>query len=125
MSTKDTGKNMSTDIQQSEERIQYECYKWATDTYPQLLGYLFHVSNGGYRNKQEAAKFASIGVIGGIPDLLCVWKGKLVGIEMKTEKGVLSKSQELIHAKWRAQGIEVVICRTLEQFKEVIEYILK
>ena len=110
---------------QSEDRLQYECYSWATKAHPELLGYLFHVPNGGSRNKQEASKLASIGVIPGIPDLLCVWKGRITGIEMKTEKGTVKDSQKLIHAKWRAHGIEVVVCRSLEHFKDIIEYILK
>lgn len=45
----------------------------------------------------------------GIPDIVCCIDGKFVGIEVKTEKGVLSALQDVCHADIRASGGNVFV----------------
>ena len=80
--------------------------------YPQLK-WLFHVPNGGARDKREGAKFKAMGVKRGIPDLHLVWAvGNYSGlvIELKNDKGVVSVEQSEWLAHYHSQGYISVVC---------------
>ena len=110
----------------TEEKLQAQCYKWAVNTYPCLrFGCLFHVPNGGSRNIREAVMFKATGVVAGIPDLILIHQGKTFGIELKTLKGKVSDKQVKVHESWKKQGIDTFIVRTFEEFKELIQNIVK
>ncbi len=49
----------------------------------------FHCPNGGARNRTEAAILSGLGVKPGIPDLLILYRGQLIGIELKAQTGRL------------------------------------
>lgn len=109
---------------QSELSLQSKCYQWFHNKYPEYRGLLFHVNNKA-KNSIEGNKFKAIGVVAGIPDLLFVFGGKLHPIEMKTEQGTVSADQKEIHEKWKLQGITPVVCRSFEQFQEIIISIIE
>lgn len=56
----------------------------------------------------------------GIPDLIICYKGKFIGIELKTAKGKVSKIQEFVGKKICAAGCVFAVCRSLKEVKEVI-----
>ena len=72
----------------SEDTEQINVVSWAgwnMSRYPELK-WLFHVPNGGSRNKQEAVKFKQMGVKAGVSDLHLPYpKGSYCGlfVEMK------------------------------------------
>lgn len=107
----------------TEDQLQAKCFQWAHNTFPECRGLLFACPNGGFRNKIEAMKFKATGTTSGIPDLIYLHKSGPVGIEMKTETGVVSPEQKKIHAIWAINGIKVYVCRTFEQFQEIIDEI--
>lgn len=109
----------------SEDRIQYECFNWYYNSFPDKRGLLFSIPNGGTRNIKEAMKLKATGTTPGVTDLMLLQNSRAYGIELKNEKGVLSDAQKKIHAKWNAEGVPVYICRSLEQFKAIIEEIHK
>ena len=81
----------------SEDTEQINVVSWANwnvNRYPELR-WLFHVPNGGSRNKQEAVKFKQMGVKAGVSDLCLPYpKGIYCGlfIEMKYgNKDILSQ----------------------------------
>lgn len=82
----------------SEDTEQMQVVSWAqwnTARYPELA-LLYHIPNGGSRNKAEAVKLKQMGVLAGVPDLcLPVPKGVYHGlyIEMKYADGRLEKAQ--------------------------------
>lgn len=88
---------------------------------------MFHVPNGGSRNKIEAAKLKQMGVRAGVPDLvLPVAKGMYTGlfIEMKYEKGRLQDSQKEFLHRAAAYGHCCYVCYSAEEAIEVLkEYI--
>lgn len=49
----------------------------------------------------------------GTPDLLLVWRGRAIFIEMKRAKGVVSEDQEKIHKRITLAGGLVATCRSL------------
>lgn len=107
----------------SEDRLQAQCYQHFHNTFPERRGLFFAIPNGGLRNKIEAMKFKATGVVSGIPDLIYLHKTGPVGIEMKTETGVLSPDQKKIHTIWEANGIKIYVCRTFEEFQQIINEI--
>ena len=110
----------------TEEKLQAKCYQWAVNNYPCLrFGCLFHVPNGGSRVKREAVVFKAIGVVAGVPDLILIHQNKTYGIELKTKTGKVSDKQIKVHEAWKKQGIDTYIVRSFEEFKELIENIVK
>ena len=67
----------------SEDTEQINVVSWANwnmNRYPELR-WLFHVPNGGSRNKQEAVKFKQMGVKAGVSDLCLPYpKGSYCGL---------------------------------------------
>lgn len=108
----------------NEDQLQSALFLRCHNLLPQTRKLLFHVPNGGYRNKIEASKFKSMGLIAGVPDLLLIWGGRLHGIELKFERGVLSPAQKELHSVWRAQGIEVVVFNDLDKAFDYVKNIV-
>ena len=114
----------------SESTEQQCIFRWAgfmMGKYPEL-DLLYHIPNGGLRNKQVASKLKSEGVKAGIPDLhlpvaRCGYNSLYV--EMKDTKGKLTDSQKEMIPKLQVQGNLVVICYSFEQAQEVLENYLK
>ena len=92
------------------------------------LDLLFHIPNGGARRKSEAARFKSLGVKKGVPDLfLPVPRGKYHGlfIEMKRLRGGrVSNDQKKWIAALKAQGYRVEVDKGWKAAADVIrEYL--
>lgn len=100
----------------SEIRIQAECFQWAWNTHPTTRRLLFHVPNGGSRGVIEGMQLKASGVVAGVPDMVLLWRGRAYGFEMKTSTGVLSPAQAELHKIWQANGVPVIVVRSLEQF---------
>lgn len=88
---------------------------------------LYHIPNGGSRNRIEAAKLKRQGVKAGVPDL-CLpvaranWHG--LYIEMKAGKNTPTKKQKEWISALRGQGYAVEVCYGWERATEVItEYL--
>lgn len=110
-----------------EGKIQAECFAWFWNEYPQFRKCLFHVPNENNRSDSNLIQGAirkSLGVVPGVADLLfLVPRGKYHGlcIEMKDEKGKQRPAQEEWQAIVESQGYRYNICRSLEQFKEIMK----
>lgn len=60
----------------------------------------------------------------GIPDIIVCYKGKFVAFEVKTEKGKLSKLQEITIEKIRnAKGMAFKVT-SLEEVKEILKEVM-
>lgn len=85
---------------------------------------IFHIPNGGSRNKAEAAHLKRQGVKPGVPDLfLPVAAGGRHGlfIEMKAKGGRLRDAQREWLALLAANGYEAVCCFGAESAIQTIE----
>ena len=86
------------------------------------LELLFHIPNGGSRNKAEAGRFKAEGVKAGVPDLLLpVAKGGYHGlfIELKRlDGGRVSTEQKAWMDKLKGQGYRAAVCRGWEEASE-------
>lgn len=110
---------------QEEEVLQIYCYDWFQRTYPELIGLLIHVPNGGKRNAREASKLKRMGVFPGVADFLFFYKSKTHFIELKTQTGTQSKNQKFFETKIVSQGFSYYIVRSYEAFKILISNIVQ
>lgn len=109
----------------TELQLQSRCFQWAWNTYPELRRLLFAVPNGGTRHAREAMNLKASGTVPGIPDMICLYNGSPVGIEFKTDAGVVSKEQREVHQIWSSAGIPVHIIRNEEAFQLLIKSIIQ
>ena len=111
----------------SEAQHQANVIKWTQQPairrqWPELA-LLHHIPNGGTRDPIEAKHLKQQGVKSGVPDLfLPVPRGKYHGlyIEMKTEHGHTSDSQEWWGDKLSAQGLVTMLQRNAFEEKTLI-----
>ena len=104
----------------SEATEQAEVIRWANSVRETLPGvdHLFHVPNGGLRNKVVAGQMVALGVKSGVPDLLLPYKrGAYVGLaaEMKTDTGSVSKNQQKWFERFESQGWKVAVWRSADE----------
>jgi hypothetical protein len=60
----------------------------------------------------------------GLPDIICCYKGRFVGLEVKTEKGKISVLQEVTLRKIRNAGGVAEVARNVEDAKRIIQNIV-
>lgn len=114
----------------TEEQEQITLFEWAelqSGKYPELK-LLYHVPNGGSRNKAEAARLRAAGVKAGVPDLcLPVPRGGYHGlyIELKRQRGGRkSDLQEEWLTALKVQGHFCALCCGWElAAKTIIQYL--
>ena len=112
----------------TEAAEQTWLFHWASDMarlkWPEL-DLMYHVPNGGSRNRVEAARLKAQGVKAGIPDIcLPVARGGYHGlyIEMKRQHGgVLSDDQKDKIPRLKEQGYRVEVCKGFQKAADVIE----
>lgn len=114
----------------NEGRIQASCFQWFHNSFPQYRGLLFHVPNENDRadsNPIQGAIRKSLGVWPGVSDFVFLLPrgghGALL-LEMKDEDGQQRPAQREWQRIVESQGYRYELCRSLEQFKAIInEYL--
>ena len=119
-------------MRQHEEAEQIAIMNWAEwkmAEHPDLY-WLFHIPNGGHRNKATAARLKAAGVKRGVPDL-CLPKprGGYHGlyIELKADsKGRPTPDQKKWLEQLAAAGYRAVLCHGYDEaVSEILAYILE
>ena len=59
----------------------------------------------------------------GVPDILCCYKGRFVGLEVKTAKGRISGPQRVQNDRIRRAGGRAVVVRSVADVRVVLEHI--
>lgn len=110
---------------QYEGNEQEALFRWAafvSGRFPEI-DLLYHIPNGGSRNRIEAANLKRQGVKAGVPDL-CLpvaranWHG--LYIEMKAGKNTTTEKQEEWISALRGQNYAAEVCYGWERAAEVI-----
>ena len=105
----------------SESREQIYFVNWMRKTYPQHR--IFHIPNGGHRNKIEAGRLKMEGVSAGVPDLFI--PSLRMFIEMKKAVGgVVSKEQEDWLIYLASNGYSIAVCHGQEEAKNAINAVI-
>lgn len=111
-----------------ESQIQTACVNWFRYEYPKWAYNLFSVPNGGYRHIATARAIKKEGALSGVSDLLLLlptdsFHGLL--IEMKAEKGRLSKNQKEWLAHMELFNYMPIVCHSFDEFKASVEAYIK
>lgn len=112
-------------MKQYEADEQKKLFNWADfmmTQYPELC-MMFHIPNGGSRNKLEAVNLKRQGVKAGVPDLfLPVARGGYHGlfIELKYGKNKTTTKQDEWLEKLNKQGYAVAVCYGCKEAQEKI-----
>lgn len=83
--------------------------------YPQHI--IFSVPNEG-KSKMETLRKKSIGMMSGVSDLIIITHKRTIFVEVKTEMGVQSESQNRFQKLVEALGYKYLLVRSLEDFKK-------
>ena len=81
------------------------------------------IPNEGVRSRRAGGELKSVGLLTGAPDLLIVWRGRAIFIELKTKTGCLSKAQRIVHKRLLAAEAEVALCRSVEEVEQQLRSI--
>ena len=121
-----------------EDKLQQACVTWFRLQYPDIT--IFSIPNGGSRNAIEAAKLKRTGTLAGVADWF-VMKASRVNhvdvteegkyfdyddyngcfIELKVGKNGQTDAQREFASKAMSAGYFYQVCRSFDEFKEVIE----
>ncbi len=116
------GKKIMIQHEANEQRKLFQWINFIKNKYPETA-LLFHIPNGGSRNKLEAANLKKQGVRAGVPDLfLPVARGKFHGlfIEMKYGMNKTTNKQSEWLKNLNAQGYAVCVCYGCEEASKKI-----
>jgi len=108
-------------MKRTEDRLQIAAIRWFKMQYPDIM--IHHSPNGGYRTKVEGGIFKAMGTIAGFPDIFIMKpneKYHALFIEFKSEKGIQTKWQKHFEYKSERNGYKYVICRSLDEFMDVV-----
>ncbi len=101
----------------TEAQLQRSVIQWMQFVLHSNVIY-FAVPNGEHRNIVTASRLKGQGVMRGVADLILLYSGKALCLEIKIEGGRQSEPQRVFEAKCIYQGIPYEICRSLD---DVIE----
>ena len=109
----------------SESEIQQSCLRWFALQYPVFAreGMLFHIPNEGIRLGGMGAKMVREGIVRGVADLcLCIPRGgyHALYIEMKRPGSYQRPEQKEWQKNCEKYGNLYVVCRSLEEFREIV-----
>ena len=107
-----------------ESRIQQNCIKWFRYQHSNIARLLFCVPNGGSRSRIEASIMKGEGVTAGVSDLILLVPTESYSslcIEFKSGKGKQTELQKSWQELAEKQGNKYVICRSFDEFTEIIQ----
>ena len=81
---------------------------------------IFHVPNGEHRHIAVAKKLQRMGVMPGVADFLCFTPSRKIAIELKDQDGKQTPDQIKFEKEWTALNGEYYLCRTLDQFQNLV-----
>ena len=99
-----------------EYNLQCTCVDWFKYTYPDNL--IFSVPNEA--THRNSTYYSKSGTLKGTSDLVVILPNKVLFIEMKSEKGYQRLEQKDFQTKIENLNQKYYICRSLEEFKHII-----
>lgn len=112
-------------MKHEESATQRACVEWFRMQYPKLALNLIAIPNGGSRRRVEAAIMKAEGVTAGAADLALFvpsTDAHALFIEMKSATGRQRDSQKAWQQAVEAQGYAYRICRSADEFVDIIRH---
>lgn len=82
--------------------------------------YFTHLPFGEARSERTGARLKRMGTRPGAPDFLLLWKGRAIGLELKTEKGRQTETQRQTEKEWKAAGGDYILAHGYEEALEAL-----
>ena len=109
---------------QPEAIIQAACVTWLWNEHPETRGLFIHIPNEGNRESRKDGAFRkAMGLVAGAPDTFLFMPRKSycgLAVEFKTLTGEQSEAQKKFQSRLEKQGYKYTLCRSLEQFQDII-----
>jgi hypothetical protein len=105
----------------NEHKIQVACVRWFRYQFPEYI--IFHIPNERKQSPTAGARFKTLGVLAGVPDLFVpVARHGFNGlfIEIKHGKNILTENQKIVISKLKSQDYQVAVCYSFDDFEMVI-----
>lgn len=107
---------------QWEHALQVGCLRWLHLQYPNVI--VWATPNGAWCGIKQATKLKAEGMVKGVPDLQIPMARKGfhgLFIEMKNgKKGVVSDEQHDMMVRLRNEGYQCAVCRSLDDFMNIV-----
>ena len=104
-----------------EEALQRIVVQFLWAAIPDCCWWTAIPNQRGTRKRYENEILAAMGVRAGAPDLIFVWCGQLLGIELKSPTGRPSPAQCETRSMILDAGGSYVICRDLDQVADALK----
>lgn len=117
-------------MKHEESDLQQSMIQWCElrkGKYP-CLAFMHHSPNGGNRSAREGARFKREGVKAGFPDLFLPYASNGYNglfVEVKTKNGRMRDNQKAWGEYLECNGYKFCVCRSLEEFIEIVEEYLR
>lgn len=114
---------------QKEDQLQIAVSNYLKLQYPNV--FWCHPPNGGKRNAMEGAKFKSMGVRAGMPDLLIFEQrhyggfARALAIELKIKPNKVTPEQTECLAQLKSRSWQTEVCYSFDEAKKIIDEYLK
>lgn len=102
-----------------EDRVHIAVCNYLKVRFPGAV--VFHAPMEGKRTEFERFKMKLLGVRPGFPDLIILYQGKHLAIELKSEVGRPTPAQLLWIDVLRKQGWTAEVCKGFDEAKKVID----
>jgi hypothetical protein len=106
-----------------EDRLHIGLLDYIRLQYPKAL--VHHSANEGKRSPFERYKIKKLGLKKGFPDLIIIYNGRNLALELKTEKGKPSEDQEAWINGLQAHGWTGYIAYGFDEAKQAIDKFFK
>ena len=110
---------------ETELRLQQNCFVWFHNTYPQFRGLFFRIKNEG-TNRISGAIGKATGIVPGVSDSILLLPDGMGAqmIEFKTEKGTQSPHQKIWQETITKNLYSYIIIRELTEFQQICKRLL-
>ena len=108
-----------------EHYLQKSMITWFDLQYPKLRLNLFSVPNGANTSKRVGAYMRSEGLRSGVSDLCFFYNSEMIFIEVKILKGWQNDNQKEFESVVLKHGFPYIVIRTLDEFIDLINKILR
>ena len=101
----------------SERGLQAQCFEFFRFALPPDA-FAHAIPNG------DGRMTLAPGTVSGVPDLVVIYKGRAIYIELKTAKGAVRPSQRWAHERLTLAGAIVTVCRSVEEVEGFLAQVI-
>ena len=105
--------------QQPETAIRVQVYQYLSMC-PEFFGSVIR-NSGMWDPVGKFYRAPSRGMHRGVADIIGVWNGQGLAVEIKTKRGVMSEQQKHWHERWMAKGGLSVVIRSLDEIVDFVK----